>query len=161
MGNFEIGNFIAAIIILTIAVLSGTMVYNGIVKQNNVLTNYSATGINTNFINETEYEEFSKAFDKQAQLEADIGELRQKVNGTTPGDETGFLGSINSMLKTAFSGVKFMLGSFTVMNSMFDAIPNYLKLGPEGKWLSTLLKLLVICLILFAIYKLIFRSPTV
>lgn len=161
MGNFEIGDLIIAVIVLTMVVAGGTMIYSDVIKNNAKLSQYNLPGVNTHFINETEYKDFNDSFNKQDQLESDIGNLAREVNATSPGDSTGFLSSINSMMKTAFSGVKFMLSSFTIMNSMFDAIPNYLKLGDSGKWLSTLLKILLVALILFAIYKLIFRSPTV
>ena len=161
MGNFEIGDFVVAVIVLTMVVLGGTMIYGDIIKQNQKLSEYNIPELNNNFINETEYKAFNDSFNKMDKLNSDISSLKREVNATTPGDNTGFLSSINSMIKTGFNGVKFMLSSFNIMDSMFDAIPNYLKLGDEGKWISTLLKLLLITLILFAIYKLIFRSPTV
>lgn len=148
MGNFEIGDYLVAVIIFTMLTLGVVSLIGNMV---------SSTGEST-FLNNSNYVDFNKTFNKQAELEADITNLQNETYNSSPGDDSGLLSSINSLIKTGFSGVKFMLSSFTVMGDSYNGLSSIFGLP---KWVSSLISVLITSLILFAIYKLIFRSPTV
>jgi hypothetical protein len=144
MGNFEIGDYVVAVIVFMMLVLGGISIYG------NVFT--------ADYFVNTEYENFSNTFNKSVELTNNIEALKGNVSGATPGDDSGLLGSINSLIKTAFSGVKIILSTFTIMDLAFGGITSIFGFP---LWLSILIKTLITALIVFAIYKLIFRSPTV
>ena len=148
MGNFEIGDYLIGVIIFTMLTLGVVALVNNMV---------SSTGDNT-FLNNSNYENFTTTFNKQAQLEADIKKLKNDTYNSSPGEDSGLLSSINSLIKTGFSGVKFMLSSFSIMTGAYLGLSSIFGL-PD--WVSSLISVLITSLILFAIYKLIFRSPTV
>jgi hypothetical protein len=148
MGNFEIGDYLVGTIIFTMLVL-------GVITIMGNVFDPSGTGEK---LNNTDYGNFSKVFNKQAQLEGNISKLKSNVSESTPGDDSGLLSSINSLIKTAFSGVKFMLSSFNIMDDAYNGLSSIFKLP---NWVSSLISVLITSLIIFAIYKLIFRSPTV
>ena len=148
MGNFEISDYVVGVIVFTMLVLGTYTIMGNVFDPNK----------DGAFLNNTEYSDYNKVFNKQAQLEADISALKGNVSGATPGDDSGLLSSINSLIKTAFSGVKFMLSSFSVMDDSYNGLSSIFGLP---NWVSSLISTLMTALILFAIYKLIFRSPTV
>ena len=148
MGDFEIGGYLAAVVVFMILVLGSINIMSNVFDPSNTGTAF----------NNTEYADFSAAFNQSGQLESDISHLKNDVNGTTPGEDSGLLGSINSLIKTGFTGVKFMLTSFTLMDAVFNSLSRIFGI-PD--WVSTLIISLITILIIFAIFKLIFRSPTV
>jgi len=144
MGSFEIGDYVVAVVVFMMLVLGGISIYGNIFP--------------TSYFTNTEYENFTNTFNQSAQLEKDIGYLKANVSKATPGEDSGLLGSINSLIKTGFQGVRFVLTTFTIMDVVYGGFSSVFGLP---LWVSILIKLLVTVLIMFAIYKLIFRSPTV
>lgn len=146
MGNFEIGDYIVGVTIFILVTMSIMALVGGIVEQKPDI-----------IINST-YTDFNTSFNKYLDLNQSISVRKDEIDLSTPGEDSGLLGSINSLMKTASSGVKYFLISFSVMDDAYRGLNTQLGIPT---FVGDVIKLLVTVLIIFAFFKLIFRSPTV
>ena len=140
----EIGDYIISTVIFAALILC-TMGIFGALNANNAA-----------YIDDPElYNNFNNTFSTYDKLESQTSEMKGQLENSTIDNSQAF-GAITSLFNTGYLGLKYILTSFTAMNTVFNGLSTILGLPP---WVSAILILLVTVFVIFGIYKVLFRVP--
>jgi hypothetical protein len=138
----EIGDYILATVIFSALILCTMGLFGEFNKTN------------PGFIDDPDlYNDFNTTFNNYDEIESQTSELRGQLQNSTIDNSQAF-GAITSLFNTGYLGLKYILTSFTAMNGVFLGLSKVLGI-PD--WVGAILILLVTVLIIFGIYKVLFR----
>lgn len=108
---------------------------------------------NVSYIDTGKQGDFNKSFEQYAKLNSEVGNLKSNVENANT--DFGIFGVLNSLINSAWQTLRVLISSFNFMDDAYNGlaslfgIPNYV-----GAILSTLVTIVIV----FAIYKAIFKA---
>jgi len=100
-----------------------------------------------------DYLTFNDTFNKLGNINDSVNSIKDSIITTDP--DPGIFGFLNSLIGSAWNTLHLLFNSLSFMNSVFGGLSDVFGI-PE--WVSTLMILLVIVVIAFAIYSALFQT---
>lgn len=110
---------------------------------------------NPNYItNQDKYEQFEDSFNKYDSLEGNITKLGGDLTNYQDSTDPSTFGVLGSLINSAWSVLQLMPTTLNFMGSAFSGLNTVLGIP---KWVGTLISLIVVVIIVFAIWAAIFQ----
>lgn len=133
-------HYLIGILIFTLFIVGGVSIFS-ILEEGQ-----------TGFTDDDRYNRFNRSFNTLNDVTDSVGELENTVDDADT--DFGTFGVLNSLINSAWQGLKLMLSSFTFMDDAFEGMEDVFGIP---WWIPAIISLLVTVLILFAIYSAIFQ----
>lgn len=142
MADVSISNYIIGIILFTMVIVGGVNLIN------------SARVVDDSFISDSQYNTFNNTFNQFDNLNSSINTIDNSISDSDK--STYNLGVIESLIDGAWNTLRNIGTSFNFMYVVFGGLSMF----GIPSWVITLLSLIVIIIISFALYALIFQGRT-
>lgn len=137
-------SYIIGIVMFVFFILGGVYILNEV-------RNEDTTFINSNELDD--YNKFNQTFNKLDDINDSVRGIQRNIENAQ--SDFGLFGVLNSLINSAWNTLKLLFESFGFMDSVFDGLGSIFGV-PE--WVSTLLLLIPIIIIAFAIFRAIFKT---
>ena len=139
--GFMISNYVVAIIIFSIVIISGI----GII--------YQFASVDNTFMPNDEISNFNSTFNKYNEINNSVGDLKTSITDSKA--EPSIFGVLDGLVTTGWSAIRSTYSSFNFMTSSFNQLSYYLGINQQ---IIYLLASIITVLIAYAIFKLIFQT---
>lgn len=107
------------------------------------------------FDEEDRFGEFSRLFDKQAELSLQINTTQSKILSSET--DYGLFGALNALIKTSWEAIKNMFTSLSFVSDIFSGLSAFFGVPT---WLTGFVMMLLVVTVAYTILSLIFQGDT-